>query len=361
MKKHLTNVKHDYIRYSNCWEDAEVLSTGLNIKRGDRVLSIGSAGDNCFYLLVNKPELVVAADINTAQLHLIQLKKVAISQLEYEEFISLLGFISTENSKSVYDKIKHHLTPECKDYWEENIDIFDKGIIYEGKFEKYFKLFRTKILRLIHSKSKIEELFKTKTAEEQQIFFRKKWNNVRWRLLFRIFFSKYIMGQFGRDPAFLKQVKVPVSKYIQQLAADHLSSVYCQQNYFLKFILTGNYGEVLPPYARKENFIKIKEHINHLEIHSGLIEDALNKYGSFNKFNLSDIFEYMDTGIFRDVTEQLAKEAPSKSRFAYWNLLVPRAMHKVDERLTADALESIELKKQDKGFFYSNFLISVKR
>ena len=69
MREQLNEVRHDYIRYANCWEDADVLIEGLKVQPGDRVLSIGSAGDNSFSLLVNDPELLVAFDINPIGRH----------------------------------------------------------------------------------------------------------------------------------------------------------------------------------------------------------------------------------------------------------------------------------------------------
>ena len=84
MKEQLENVAHDFIRYANCWEDAECLKAGLKIKPTDKVLSIGSAGDNSFFLLTENPELLVAVDINRVQLHLIELKKAAFKSLDYD-------------------------------------------------------------------------------------------------------------------------------------------------------------------------------------------------------------------------------------------------------------------------------------
>ena len=39
------------IRYAQCWEDADVLLAGLDVKPGDTCLSIASAGDNALALL----------------------------------------------------------------------------------------------------------------------------------------------------------------------------------------------------------------------------------------------------------------------------------------------------------------------
>jgi len=73
MSEHLQNVSADYIRYANCWEDADILCPGLSLKQDSKILSIASAGDNTFSLLTADPELVVAADLNSAQLNLMRL------------------------------------------------------------------------------------------------------------------------------------------------------------------------------------------------------------------------------------------------------------------------------------------------
>ena len=36
----------DFVRYANCWEDADVLCEALRARPGIRALSIASAGDN---------------------------------------------------------------------------------------------------------------------------------------------------------------------------------------------------------------------------------------------------------------------------------------------------------------------------
>ena len=87
----LNNVRFDFVRYANSWEDADVLLEGLNAKPGGRFLSIASGGDNSFSLLVTNPAFVVATDINPIQLKLVALKKVAIQCLNWEEYLGFIG------------------------------------------------------------------------------------------------------------------------------------------------------------------------------------------------------------------------------------------------------------------------------
>jgi len=360
MSKQLNNVQHNYIRYANCWEDADVLLEGLQINPSDRVLSIGSAGDNSFSLLSQGPELVVAVDINPVQLSLIELKKAAFATLEYDEFLEFLGFAPSERRLELYEKVKIKLTSELHTFWNERLGEIANGVIYQGKFEKYFQLFRKRILPLVHTKKRVHQFFNQKNAESQAMFFHKKWNNRRWRLLFRLFFSKFVMGRFGRDPAFLKEVDVVVSEFILAQAAAHLSSINSQNNYFLHFIMKGDFGDNLPHYARRENFEKIKANLDRLVVFNGLAEEAFEAYQNFSKFNLSNIFEYMPKDLFENVANNLIENSTPNARFAYWNLMVPRKINEVHPSIESEKKLTKSLIKKDNGFFYMGIQIDKR-
>ena len=71
-------VDFNFIRYANCWEDADVLLQALQVKENAHVLSIASAGDNSFSFLTNNNVKVYAVDLNPVQIHLCEFKKTAI-------------------------------------------------------------------------------------------------------------------------------------------------------------------------------------------------------------------------------------------------------------------------------------------
>lgn len=357
MKKQLEEVNHEYIRYANCWEDADVLLHGLNIESQDRVLSIGSAGDNSFSILSMNPQLVVAVDINEVQLNLIELKRAAYKKLDYEEFICFLGFKMCTDRLNLYSKLRDELGEELQLFWDDRETEIENGIIYAGKFENYFKLFRTRILPMVHRKKTVDKLFEPKTADEQKVFFERKWNTWRWRLLFKLFFSKAVMGRFGRDPKFLKEVKLNVSEFILDQARNHLSSVDCQYNYFLKFMMLGHFGSDLPHYAREENFERIKSNLHKLVTFHGLAENAFLKYPEFDKFNLSNIFEYMSDDVFKMVGNDLIAHGSGYSRYVYWNLMVERNLCDVNQQLK-EAGEKLD--RGDNGFFYLKVNCDIK-
>ena len=111
------------IRYSQCWEDTEILLEGLKIKENDICLSIGSAGDNSFSLLTKNPKKVYTLDLNKTQIALIELKKIMYKELNYSEFINFIGIenMNISNRVEIYEKYKNHLTQESEEYWNKNI------------------------------------------------------------------------------------------------------------------------------------------------------------------------------------------------------------------------------------------------
>lgn len=356
----LERVRMDFIRYANCWEDADILIEGLKPEKNSKILSVASAGDNSFSLLCTDPSVVVAADINPVQLYLVELKKAAIEALGYEDFLAFIGVTACSDREVIFDRIADKLSMECLTYWLGHFSQIKSGLIYQGKFEKYFQLFRGKIMPWIHRKGTVNELFRDKTVSEQELFYQETWNSWRWRLLFRIFFSKTVMGKFGRDPEFLKEVKVDVGTYIFGKAEKHLRSTNAQSNYLLHFIHLGNFGRTLPHYLRRENYEIIRSRIDRLQIVKGSIEEVA-RTDRFNCFNLSNIFEYLPKDVFLRASEQLLEHAADNARFAYWNLMVPRRISGSFPGKAEYMKElSQSLTSSDKGFFYNQFIVDRK-
>ncbi|MCI8621313.1 MAG: DUF3419 family protein [Clostridia bacterium] len=228
-----------------------------------------------------------------------------------------------------------------------------------GKFENYFNIFRKKVLPLIHNKKTIKELLEKKTKEERYEFYNKKWNNFRWKLLFKIFFSKYIMGKFGRDKAFFRYVNTKVSENILNRTRYALTELDTSENSYLHYIINGKYEKILPIAYRKENFNMIKENIDKIIILSETVEGFLEKNDTekINKYNLSDIFEYMSDDEMCNIFKKILNKSPIGTKVVYWNMLSPKRASKYFEKLLYKEEEAKKLFKEDKAFFYSDFII----
>ncbi len=351
--------KFDLIRYAQVWEDADILLEALQINENDNILSIASAGENALAMLTKNPNKVYAIDLNSNQIACTELKKIAYKFLNYEECMQLIGVFDCSNRTDIYDKIKKELSDESQKYFDENIEIIKKGIIHTGKFEKYFLIFGQKVLPLIHNKKTRKELLEKKTKEARIVFYNKKWNNIRWNLLFRIFFSRTVMGKLGRDKAFFRYVNVNVAEHILARTKYAITELDTSENPYLHYIINGKYENVLPLAYRKENFETIKRNIDKLVLLKESVETFIERddIDYISKYNLSDIFEYMDDTQMCKIFEKMNIKSGKGTIIAYWNMLADKRLSKYFQNLEFKEKESEELLKRDKAFFYSKFIV----
>lgn len=306
------------VRYGQCWEDADILIQAL-LPAGRRCLSIGSAGDNSFALLAAGATHVTAVEMNPAQIACIKLRQEAYLNLDYEDFLQTV-------------------------------------IASTGKFERYFHLFRTRILPLAHNRKRIKELLEPMPQSEREEFYRQTWDNRRWRLIFKAFFSRFVMGRLGRDPAFFDYVEGSVADRILTRTQHALTKLDPSQNPYLHWILTGSYGRVLPLALQRDSYDKIRTALqqDRFTVIESPLETALYSE-KFDAFNLSDIFEYMSKEATSTLLDRIADCSTPGARLAYWNMLAPRQSN--TPRIKFLAEESDQLFQQDRAFFYSKFIV----
>lgn len=351
--------KFDIIRYAQVWEDAEILIEALDINENDNILSIASAGENALSLLIKNPNKVYAIDLNANQIACTEFKIICYKYLEYQECMEVIGVFNSENRLEIYRKIEDKLSDKTRRYLNDNIEIIEKGIINTGKFEHYFNIFGQKVLPFIHNKKVREELLKTKTKEERYEFYNKKWNNIRWKMLFRFFFSRTVMGKLGRDKAFFRYVNVNVAEHILERTKYAITELDTSENSYLYYIINGKYENVLPVAYRKENFEKIKQNIDKIILLSETVESFIEREDVeyITKYNLSDIFEYMSDEQMCNIFEKIFTKSSSGSIIAYWNMLADKRASKYFDNLEYKEKKSQELLNKDKAFFYSKFII----
>ena len=352
--------KFNIIRYAQVWEDAEILIKALDIKRSDVVLSIASSGENALSLLINNPKHVYAIDLSQEQIMCCSLKLAAYKYLDYQECMELIGVFDSNRRKELYSKISSNLSENVLEYYYSHFDYIEKGIINCGKFEKYLTTFGLRVLPLVHSKKTIQSLLDKKSKEERYDFYDKVWNNRRWRLLFKIFFSRRVMGRLGRDEAFFRYVKVDVAESILSHTKYAITELDPSENSYLHYILNGRYDDVLPLAYRKENFEIIKKNIDRITLHEETVENFVEnpENEAVTKYNLSDIFEYMSDEQMIKIVAEIIANSPKGARIAYWNMLADKQAQKYfDNVINLDDLAD-ELWHKDKAFFYSKFLVN---
>ncbi len=348
------------IRYAQCWEDADILLEALDIQPGDVCLSIASAGDNALALLARQPQRVIVVDMNPAQLACLELRVAAYRELDHAGLLELIGSVPGEGRAALYRRCRPALSPVARAFWDARPQAIARGIGAAGKFERYFETFRRRMLPLVLSRKRIEQLLRGGSPEQREAFYTQQLDGWRWQLIFRVFFSRYVMGRMGRDPSFFRYVEGGVSGRILTRARHALTALDPADNPYLQWILTGRHTTALPFALRPENFDLIRANLDRLEWHCQPLERLLDSVDaqSFDAFNLSDIFEYISQDNYHRLLEQLIRAGRHGARLAYWNTLAER--HRPDAM--ADRLRSLDglarsLHAKDKAFFYSAFIV----
>lgn len=349
------------IYYSQCWEDPEVLVQALEPGPDDAIFSITSGGDNTLALLLQNPKSITAIDVNEAQNYLLELKIAAIKNLSYEECLSFLGIGTSKDRSKQFQALASSLSKEAYAWWSESIDLIEQGIIHVGRFERYLRLFHKRIIPLMHGKKDIHDFLSLRSLDEQKKFYDERWDNIRWRLLFRLFFNKTLLDMLGRQPhSFTYATSTDVGGHYLKLAEHGFTMIPIAENHFLHYMLTGTYGSTLPAYLKRENFDVLKRNIDRIQIITSDAEVYLKncKDSTFGAFNLSDIFEITTPERADELFSELVRVGCPGGRIAYWNNLVQRQPSGILEAHLQDNKEkAVELYANDRAFVYSSFHI----
>ena len=338
--------REPYIRYSNCFEDADTLLYAAAGKTGN-ALSIASAGDNSLALLTTDISKLYVFDINPAQLYLTKLKFTAIGELEYEEVLTLLGVLEGD-IKGVYKKLEPYLDSETKKYFSDNQKlIYKTKLIHAGRFEHYFQIFRKIILPISQSKKNVNTFMNMDKIEEQRPFYMKKINNRRWQFVIKRFFSEKTLARIGRDKDCFKYTNGGLSKMIIDrflLCIDHVLN---KQNPYLQYAVNNRFT-CLPAYLKKENFNKIKSNVHKAVFILGDLNTVAAAKIKFDFFNLSDIFEYMSKQQASENEYLVADMANDGAVAVFWNMMVDRQFESND----FCAIDTSDIHKREKAYFY---------
>jgi S-adenosylmethionine-diacylglycerol 3-amino-3-carboxypropyl transferase len=347
------------VRYAQVWEDADVLVEALDVRADDVVLSIASAGDNALALLSRGPARVIALDLSPAQLACLELRVAAYRELEHGELLELIGSIPSDRRLELYRRCRVRLCGFARDFWDARPKDIAAGIGGAGKFERYFALFRTRVLPLVHRRGRVLRLMHSRSLTERRLFYDTGWNTWRWRMMFKVFFSRFVMGRRGRDPSFFRYVEGSVADRILARTKYALTELDPAANPYLQWILTGRHLTALPFALRPENFDAIRRNLDRLEWRCQSVEDYVDESSEpVSKANLSDIFEYMSAENCERLLGKLVARSRPGGRLAYWNMLVPRSRPEaLADKLRPRPDLAERLFRQDQAFFYSRFVV----
>jgi S-adenosylmethionine-diacylglycerol 3-amino-3-carboxypropyl transferase len=356
------------IVYSQAWEDPVVdVEAFGGIGPEDDVFAIGASGDQALCFATYGPRSITALDFNLTQCVLLELKIRAIERLNRGELLEFLGVRPSGRRAAYYGRLRDDLSEKAREFWDAHPDLIRRGVIHTGRFENMFRIFRWTVHPLIHSGATIRRLLACRTLDEQRQVYRERWDTWRWRGLFGVFFNKRVMAALGRSEAHFKYVTLDsIKEQLLRRVRHVLSEIPVRGNYFVEYILTGEYQDerLLPEYLLEENQPKVRKAAERITIVNDEIEQFLPQRpeGAFSKFYLSDIFEYVPEPAHEALLRELWRAGRPGAVLSYRNLFAPRSR---PESLAELIQPNVELGKllnaKDRSFFYERQVVETVR
>ena len=344
--------------FTHNWEDPESDHAALKIKDGESIMAITSGGCNVLGFLLFNPEIIYSIDINPTQSYLLELKVAAIKTLSFDEFISFSGLKENENRLAFYKKISPLLSPEAKEFWDQQKKILTQGFIMNGNYERFIIL-AVKFLNLLQGRKRVQGLLADKTIEEQQIYFDKVWNTRRFHYLFKVMFNKRMLAKRGLvgDYFHFDDGSTSFAESFYNRSRKAFRNLPAKGNYFLSLYLTGkfrNENEV-PASLKRENFEVIKSRVERIKIITDEAQEWLQVMPekSIDSFALSNICELMSEKDTSRLFASVLRTGKNNSRVVFRNLMIPREVpDEFRQQIVKDEILSRQIYESDRSFVY---------
>lgn len=353
------------LNYSSINEDSASEIRALQIQPTDRVLCISGSGARPLDLLTEQPASIVAIDFNPCQNFLLELKIASIRALEYQEYLEFMGMRTSDRRKEIFHELRNLLSEEARTYWDQSQSVIEKGVLYSGNWERYFRKL-TWILKSVRPRL-MHRLFQCADVPEQIILWQKKWNDLSWYLFLRVISARFIWRYAFGDPGFYRFVPADFSiySYLNQKLSAAAANFLFRQSPFTMLLFTGKFVEsqTLPLHLQQTHFQKIKSSLGKVQIVTESLGQFLNqsKKNCFEKYSLSDFSSYTNLQEYAGIWREILRTAAPGARVCERQFLVKRDIPlRFMPFLERDPKLEEELNRLDTSIFYSFIIARIK-
>jgi S-adenosylmethionine-diacylglycerol 3-amino-3-carboxypropyl transferase len=298
-------IKNTYI-YNLSFEDGSVDRNIMNFNSDDVLLCITTGGDNILNYLIDDVKKIHTADINIHQNFLLETKMSMMKVLSRDEFFKVLNSRNknSEGYKLFLDnleRIKENMSP-CGKIWLEKNKIDFSHFIESGSVK-----YHVKIINFIIWCYGISGIFKCNSIQEQIQFYHKNEVEKKVKQISNFFCNSIILF-------FCKTFVGVPTKQIELIGNFNDFFIYffkyvifnteIKKNYFYYPYLNGSFSEeCCPDYLKEENYLKVRDRLERITIHTDFIENVCKKVSengdTITKAILLDHMDWLDEGDIR--------------------------------------------------------------
>ncbi len=305
----------DRLNYTLSNEDTKV-EYDLLINNVESVFTICGSGARVLPLVAKNPKNVYVVDLSQEQLYLCELRFEAAKQLDYDEFLFLLGYrgglvegkLEGDDRLEIFNKIT--LSESCHQFWLNNKEAWmPKGFILLGKWEAYFQ----KISKIIRTfmRTDFRILFEAQSLQEQKNLYDKYFKKRIFRNFLKLFLNEFVMNKFLYKGSFSgnshhRTESKPPWKFIDDEFNRIFSTTLVRKNYFFQILFLGSilYEEGLPIEAHFKTFNEVKKSNSKLHYKQENLIEVLTKE-HFDFISLSDTISYLPTDVGSNILTSL--------------------------------------------------------
>lgn len=353
------------IHFTETWEDPRVDSRALRLRAWDRVVSVTAGGCTPLSLMTEVPLMLTSVDYNPLQTYLLELKIALLRRLPAEQVDGLLRAGGTD--LEWYRDARADLSAPGQVFWDSRFAWLQSGIARSGVATQIFYAVG-KFLRRVFKRDVLEGLFECEDLETQKAYYEEFIEHPRVRG-----FSRWIGPWISRPwalravlPAdyFPHATERNIPSFLWDRIDHALTSIPVGDNYFLARVLldrdlsTGDGG---PPYLRRagqelllDNLTRFEAVTSPLEFHLAKLESS-----SVDKFQLSNVFEWMPDSLVAPVFEEIVRVGRPGARLLFRNLFTERDVPlRLRELIHVDEEASLRSMESDRSFIYSRCCVA---
>lgn len=311
LSRRIFNTVHrNNLVYNTCWEDPRLDRVALDIGADDNILVITSAGCNALDYALTSPNHVYAVDMNPRQNALLELKKSAIRNLDYDTFFKLFGEGRLSGAKEVYqDKLRSDLDEWSQGFWDKKIKWFDnrrKTFYFRGTSGSVARMLKIYTDKVIKVRPDLEEILNADSVEDQREIYETKLKKKFWSGLVKFTLNREsTMSMLGVPKAQIRQIESTYSGGLIEFIQECMESVFARlpmkDNYFWRVYMNGSYTrDCCPEYLKEENFQRLKDGlVDKITTHTDSVQAFLEKHdGNISRFVLLDHMDWLSDRFF---------------------------------------------------------------